>query len=109
MILTSMNGGTQIVKDSDVASSLNLGADFEIVSSKQLKDLKILNGVVVKNIRHGLLSQAGIKDDFIITKIDQKSVNKPDDISTIISNKKGGILIEGIYPSGIKAYYGIGL
>ena len=109
MILTSMNGGTQIVKDSDVASSLNLGADFEIVSSKQLKDLKILNGVVVKNIRHSLLSQAGIKDDFIITKIDQKSVNKPDDISTIISNKKGGILIEGIYPSGIKAYYGIGL
>ena len=32
-----------------------------------------------------------------------------DDIKSTLENKKGGVLIEGIYPNGMRAYYGFGM
>jgi hypothetical protein len=32
-----------------------------------------------------------------------------DDIEEILSHKSGGVLIEGVYPNGVRAYYGFGL
>jgi hypothetical protein len=30
-------------------------------------------------------------------------------LAGILENKKGGVLIEGVYPNGMRAYYGFGL
>jgi hypothetical protein len=32
-----------------------------------------------------------------------------DDLERILAAKRGGVLIEGIYPNGVRAYYGLGL
>lgn len=106
--LTDMAGRTEL-KSVEATETAELGADFEKVNSKNLKELYISNGVQVKNIRNGVFKNAGIKENFIITRIDQKPVYSPDDIIKILKAKKGGVLIEGIYPNGVKAYYGIGL
>lgn len=86
-----------------------MGAEFGEVSAKEKKQLGISNGVKITNLQSGKLRSAGIRDGFIITAIDNKKVYTADDIAEVFQNKSGGILIEGIYPNGMKAYYGFGL
>ena len=67
--------------------------------------LKIDHGMQITDIKSGPLQRAGIKKDFIITEIDHNPINSIEDIENALVNKEGAILIEGIYPNGIKAYY----
>jgi S1-C subfamily serine protease len=57
----------------------------------------------------GKLRGAGVKNGFIITKIDGELVKSPEDLTAILKQKSGGILLEGVYPNGTRAYYGFGL
>jgi len=41
--------------------------------------------------------------------IEAEDVTGTDDIVSALKDKKGGVLIEGIYPNGVRAYYGFGL
>ena len=36
-------------------------------------------------------------------------INATQDLKEAFTSKKGGVLIEGLYPNGMRAYYGIGL
>ena len=63
----------------------------------------------MKTITSGKLRSAGIKEGFIITKIDQTPINSYEQMARILESKKGGVLIEGIYQNGMKAYYGFGI
>ena len=66
-------------------------------------------GVQVIELTDGLLKQQGVKQGFIITQIDRNPVSEIDDVANILSNVSGGVLIEGIYPNGVVAYYAIGI
>jgi hypothetical protein len=68
--------------------------------------------VKVINVNGGKLRSSGIKEGFIITRVDQTTVREPQDILKAIEDRKGdsnGVLIEGVYPNGMKAYYGLGV
>jgi S1-C subfamily serine protease len=86
-----------------------LGAEMKKVEGSDLKLLGIKGGVQVTSLSQGKFSEAGIQKSFIITKVDGILVSTPDEVYALLSNKSGGVLIEGIYPSGKKAYYGFGL
>lgn len=86
-----------------------LGASFEEVSEKEMNKLGINGGVKITALQAGKLRSAGIKEGFIITSIDKKKINTLDDVKAALENKEGGVLIEGIYPNGMKAYYAFGL
>jgi len=86
-----------------------LGAELRAVTSDEMKALAIQNGVKVTSINGGKFRSSGIREGFIITRIDQEAVNRPEDVERILANKKGGVLIEGVYANGTKAYYGLGL
>jgi hypothetical protein len=45
----------------------------------------------------------------VITTIDKKRIATIEDLKLALENKKGGVLIEGIYPNGMRAYYGFGM
>ena len=62
---------------------------------------------VTNNI--GAAIPLGIFMGFIILTIDKKPINSLDELTSILENKKGGVLIEGVYPNGMRAYYGFGL
>jgi len=111
VILTDSYGNTSTKsKNANSASIENkLGVQFAEVDLETKQKLQIQNGVQVVSISKGLFQQAGIRKGFIITKIDQTKVKKASDISKILNSKKGGILLEGVYPNGIKAFYGFGL
>ena len=86
-----------------------LGAEFRTASAEELKALKLDHGVKVTAVNGGKFRAAGIKDGFIITRIDQEAIRTPDDLDRVLKDKRGGVLIEGVYPNGMRAYYGLGL
>ncbi len=105
VILKNTNGKTEIAEKEENV----LGATLELASKDELKKLGITNGVKISKLDAGKLRAQGITQGFIITSIDNQPVKSPDEVSSKLLNKKGGILIEGVYPNGMKAYYGFGL
>lgn len=86
-----------------------LGAELRSASDDELSALRLKNGVKVASVNGGKFRASGIREGFIITRIDQQQVSTPADVEKAISNKRGGVLVEGVYPNGTKAYYGLGL
>lgn len=107
--LKNRNGDTMLskVKQNEVLSLL--GATFESLSETDGNKLGINEGVKITSLDAGKLRAAGIKPGFIITSIDKKKVSSLEDVKSTLANKEGGVLIEGVYPNGMKAYYAFGL
>ncbi len=85
------------------------GAEFEEVSESLKGRLEIEGGATVKSLGEGRFKEAGIKEGFIVTKIDKRPIRDLDDLTSSLRNLQGdGVLVEGIYPNGDKAYYGLG-
>jgi len=107
--LRSGEGKTTLTESLDAEKVKTEGAWLEVVPQQTLKELSLSNGVKLKRDEEGRFRRAGIRDGFIITKIDKQKVEKPKDVDQLLSAKEGGVLIEGVYPNGTKAYYGFGL
>ncbi|WP_372751974.1 Do family serine endopeptidase [Labilibaculum sp.] len=107
VILRNRLGNTKVIKSDDLAF---LGADFEPVSSQDKYRLQINRGVRVTNLRSGKLKNEGIKEGFIIYKINETPIYKVDDVKNALQNvKDGGVFISGIYPDGSVKYYAFSL
>lgn len=110
VLLKNMEGNTAIIKDSDNKLQKSLGAKFANVDSKLSKELKLEGGAQIETIFPGKLQSANIGEGFIITKVDKTEVKNVEELLEILSEKKNeGVLLQGIYPNGRKAYYGVGM
>jgi S1-C subfamily serine protease len=109
LVLKNKNGNIDVVERPKVEVVSVLGAAFEAVNDSDIKKLNIENGLRISKLGAGKLLSAGIKEGFIITNVDKKKINTIEDIKLALENKNGGVLIEGIYPNGMRAYYGFGM
>lgn len=110
VILKNKNNGTELLKKEDKSMDVeSLGAVFETIAPEDMKRLNISNGLRVSKLGSGKLRNSGIREGFIITSVDKNKVSSPDELKKILDNKKGGILIEGLYPNGSRAYYAFGM
>lgn len=109
MVLRNEFGNTDVVEKKEIDLYALLGADLSTASNKVKNRLGISYGVQVTELNSGKLMKAGVRENFIIRKVDGKRVNTPNDVINALSNKKGGVLFEGIYPNGRMAYYGVGM
>jgi S1-C subfamily serine protease len=107
--LRNRDGNTSLVKSETKDVMPMLGAKMQVASADVLRKLGIDHGVQVTELGDGLLRNAGIREGYVITEIDKKPIRSIDDLSQILSNKSGGVLLEGIYPNRVRAYYGFGL
>lgn len=83
-----------------------LGIEIETVSSEDNNKLKITGGVRIKNIGQGkITTHTSIRRGFIITKVNGKPVNTVEDFIKELKDKKGGVMLEGIYPNYPGTYY----
>ncbi len=106
--LKNMQGTTEIVKRKAVDDIL--GAEFRDISDNEKRRLGIKYGVKVEKLLDGKLKNAGVKEGFIITEIDNKAIKSIDELNSIIESAEGGVLLEGIYPEdGVIAYYAFGV
>ena len=104
--LKNRSGNTEVVKKDNIEI---LGGEFEPVSKEVMDELKIENGLKIIDLKDGKLKSAGVREGFIITHVDRQPVESVNDLKYFFEGKSGGTLIEGIYPNGQRAYYGIGL
>lgn len=108
VILKNKNGNTSVIERAKTEVVSTLGATFEQVGEEEMKKLNITNGLKIVKLGPGKLIRLGIKEGFIITSVDKKKISTVEDIRAALENKKGGVLIEGVYPSG-RSYYGLGM
>ena len=101
-------GTTEVVASSNTFSID--GAKFADVPKELKEKLEIEGGAQVSEIEKGKWKSSGITKGFIVTSINKRSISDVESLSTLISQlpKDDGVLVEGIYPNGVKAYYGIG-
>lgn len=106
--LKNVMGTTEIVKKDDSEKNEVLGAIMQPLPEDLRTQLGIEGGVQVIEIRDDKLSEQGLKEGFIITHVDRKRVNHPDDIADLLRYRDGAVLLEGMYPDGTRAYYAFG-
>jgi len=110
VILENSKGTTDITKKEHKEVLNFLGADFETLDTKTAEKLNIDGGVKVVNLYAGKLRQSTqMRNGFIITHIDGKKVTEVKELVSILENKNGGVLLEGIYEDVAgKQYYAFG-
>ncbi|MCB0769389.1 MAG: trypsin-like peptidase domain-containing protein [Flavobacteriales bacterium] len=109
MTLRGREGTTVAAVETKTPVSKALGAEFQMASPEELRALRLEHGVKVTTINAGILRSSGIREGFIITSVDQVLVKDPAQLERILASKRGGVLVEGVYPNGTRAYYGLGL
>lgn len=103
--LRNMHGDTEIMKATDDEF---LGAKFENISENEKYKFRINHGIKIVSLKQGKLKDAGLKTGFIITHVNKQEINGVYDFEGIVKKANGGILIEGIYPNGERAYFVFG-
>ncbi len=107
VVLRNPSGTTGMIQKAQTIEVL--GASFGEVSSMERKTLGINNGVKVVQLTTGKFRNAGIREGFIITQINNTSVSSPKEVEKVINNSQGGMYVEGVYPDGLVAYYSVRL
>lgn len=111
--LKTRTGQTAFADESPPAEGTNrvwieaASAGLSHVPSAVAKAIGTKGGAQVTSLANGKFSDAGIRKGFIITKINSKSVEGPADVQAAFQENDGGLLLEGLYPNGQKAYYGM--
>lgn len=110
--LRNSQGNTSITKKGDFSE---IGCAFMKISADTKQHLGISNGVQVQGLKSGAFKDAGVKDGFIITEINDTPVNSTDDVEYIYNqvmksdSDEHVMFLKGIYPTGKKYYYAVNL
>lgn len=107
--LTNLNGEENLISSEENNTYKLLGARLNDLDSKEKKELNIENGIKVEEVFAGKMRSVGIREGFIITKINHTLVKNVKEFNEIITNLKGGVLIEGFYENGKLEFYGFGV
>jgi Do/DeqQ family serine protease len=83
-----------------------LGASFEELDKSKAAQLRLSNGVVVKELGQGILTeQTRIKAGFIITKVNNTRINTIDELKAALKNAGNSAIISGVYPQQPQTEY----
>ncbi len=107
VVLRNLEGSTEIVKKTDLMDLL--GASFEPLSEREKQSLGIENGVRVKSVKEGKFMKVGIQEGFILTMVNKKPVSSVKDITSILKESEGGVIIEGVDQKGSRSYFAFGM
>ena len=108
--LKNEQGNTRVVQNRDIDI---LGGQFREVTDKQKQQLNISFGLEVIKVDNGKLKNAGINKGFIIQRVNDENMKSIDDLQKEVRKASTGqdpvLYIQGIYPTGKKAYFAISL
>ena len=110
MTLKNEQGNTQVVKKADLDV---LGGNFRAITDGQKKQLNIGYGLEVLKVNSGKFKDAGITKGFIIQRVNDTQVKTIEDLQNLVkeaSTSRNPVLyIQGVYPTGKKAYFAVPL
>ncbi len=103
-------GDYSTVESSIQNMEARLGASFEALSQGDRTQLNIRNGVRVSRVvRNGLFAKTGIREGYVILRIDRQPVNSIDEVARRLSSSNDVVLLEGLYPNLTRASYALDL
>ncbi|MGB0522694.1 MAG: S1C family serine protease [Flammeovirgaceae bacterium] len=102
--LTNIYGDTKIVKR-EVYESESLGAEFEIVPKVERQRMGIESGIRLKKVYRGLIQRMGIEEGFVITSINNRQIENPEELTDILEKIRGRVVIQGVDKNGTGRYY----
>ncbi len=107
--LTNAQGTTELnaYVAKDVLATLN--AEFRPLTDRQKLRLGVRAGVIVSNVGDGLLKKAGIREGYVILRIQNQWIYNEDDIERILKNKEKAVLMEVVDNNGYVDYYAVKL
>ena len=106
VVLENSKGTTDIVKKEKKEVLNLLGADFETLDEETVDRLEIDGGVKVVRLYPGKIrKETQMREGFIITHIDGKTVKDIEDVADILEDKDGGVMLEGTYEDRPGKYY----
>lgn len=101
----SMNTTRMVAKNEMLTME---GASLANLSQEDLRKYGVESGVKVVKVGEGKWKQSNVREGFVITAVDNKKVKSTEELMALLNSKEGeGTLIEGVYPNGEKAYYGM--
>ncbi|MEG0700157.1 MAG: Do family serine endopeptidase [Muribaculaceae bacterium] len=112
IVLRNNQGDTSVTKSADL---LNLGCAFKELDATKKSELQISQGLEFVGIKDGRFKNAGIKNGFVITDINNVPVSTREDVEKIFKaimadNQSDKVMfITGMYPTGRKVYYAVDL
>ncbi len=104
LTLTNREGTTELLSRT-IYSSEPLGADLEMVSRVEANLLKIPSGVRINAVNGGLLKRLGVEQGFVVTHINQRTIDSPEQLEEILTRIRGKVRIDGVNAQGKKGYY----
>src|SRR5574344_848872 len=108
--LRNEQGNTKVVKNADLDV---LGANFREITAEQKKQLDINYGLEIIKVNDGKMKEAGVSKGFIIQQVNNQSVKTIDELQKIVKDasvsKSPVLYIQGVYPTGKKAYFAVPL
>ena len=105
--LKNLDNQIKIVKKDDAYATE--GASLRNATKDEIEEYDVNGGVIIEKIGVGKWKDAGIKDGFLITSINNRPVKDVNELRALLSNSSGeGVLIKGKYQDGKEAYYGMG-
>lgn len=106
VILKNVYGTTGVI---DNSVQTILGASFMALTNEDKSRYGVEHGMKVVDLSSGKLMKAGIQKGFVITHINKQPIYDYKDIEKLLEKTKGGVYIDGVTPSGVRAYYAFGL
>ncbi|GAB4448600.1 MAG: trypsin-like peptidase domain-containing protein [Bacteroidales bacterium] len=102
VVLKNTKNSTDIVKSS---YSKALGAKLQTATPEDLRRLKLDGGAKVVEVLPGKLKSVGIKPGFVIAAINKHIIKTAEEAELMLNQIKGNVMIEGMYPNGMYAYF----
>jgi len=108
--VTLIGKDTQELNAYNMQDKVNIfGAELASAPKSELEKLELKSGVKVVKLDKGKMKDAGIKEGFIITYVNNSPVFTPSDIAAAVKKSRRSIMLEGLYPDGSLYYYGVGI
>ena len=104
VLLRNKAGEAKLLDKNSVDMAAFLGGEFNNISDKLKKNLRIDYGVQVVKVGNGLLKKSGIREGYIITHINGTPIK---DVNTLNMITSAVQTIDGLYPDGRYVSYSI--
>jgi len=104
--LKNMNGTTALVSsalDNDLLEEI--GFEIRNLTDDEIKRLGTKGAKVISIYRGSKIERTNMDPDFVITRINQKSIRTAEDVANILADAKGKIMLEGVYEGYPDVWY----
>jgi Do/DeqQ family serine protease len=100
VVLKNLDGNEDAVKAEDKSGYASLGIELREVDARELKNLALPNGVMIKAVNNGKIERdTDVREGFIVTKINDKPVKSVKEFTEVMKSKKAGdlVILTGTY------------